>query len=250
MLETKPTISFVVTALNEEASIEPTVQQILIAAEGRFLDYEILLVNDGSTDATGMMMEELAAENSKIRVLHNQHNLGLGGAYKRGLMVAKLDYIIWVPGDNETTSEGLIQVLSQIGKADIVIPYVVNPEYRFWLRRLVSWGFTSLLNFRFRLRVPYYNGIVVHRTELLKKYSPPTNGYAYQAAALIEILKQGYSWVAVGTINAPRQSGKSKTVKLQNIISVFKTLVYLLVKGKKSRKLQGGDSQAKKSLIY
>lgn len=84
MLETKPTISFIVTALNEEANIEPTVQQILIAAQGRFLDYEILLVNDGSTDATGTIMEKLVAENSKIRVLHNQHSLGVGGAYKSG----------------------------------------------------------------------------------------------------------------------------------------------------------------------
>lgn len=231
MLEKKPTISFVVTALNEEASIEPTVQQILIAAEGRFLDYEILLVNDGSTDATGTIMEDLAAQNSHIRVLHNQHNLGLGGAYKRGLMVAKFDYIMWVPGDNVVPSKGLIKVLSQIAKADIVITYSANPEHRLWHRRLLSWGFVYLLNIRFGLRVPYYNGLTVYPTELLQKFSPPTNGYAYQAVALIKILKQGYSWVAVDIMNTPRESGKAKALKFNNIITVFKSIAYLLVRG-------------------
>ena len=231
MLETKPTISFVVTSLNEEANIEPTVQQILGAAQGRLLDYEILLVNDGSTDATGTIMEEMAAQNSKICVLHNQHNFGLGGAYKRGLMVAKFDYIMWIPGRNVLPSEELIKVLSQIGKADIVISYSANPEHRLWHRRLFSSGFVCLLNLRFGLAVPYYNGINVYHTELLQKFSPPTNGYAYQAAALIGMLKQGYSWVAVGIINTPRQSGKSKAMKLNNMISVFKSIAYLLVRG-------------------
>ena len=82
----KASISFIVLALNEEAHIEGTVQIVLQAvAASRLSDYQIVLVDDGSTDNTGEIMERLARGNNKFTVVHNEHNLGLGGAYKSGL---------------------------------------------------------------------------------------------------------------------------------------------------------------------
>jgi glycosyltransferase involved in cell wall biosynthesis len=62
----KPTVSFVVPALNEEGNIAGAVSTILQAAEGRVADLEILLVNDGSTDRTGDLMEQLAETDKRI----------------------------------------------------------------------------------------------------------------------------------------------------------------------------------------
>ncbi len=219
-------MSFVVPALNEEANIELTVQEILVAAKEWFSDYEILLVNDGSTDATGAIMEKLASQNDKIQVIHNEKNLGFGGAYKRGIASARLEYVMMIPGDNGHPATSLYPVFEGIGQADIVIPYVVNPQARTWLRRLISDGFVSLLNFLSGLRLRYYNGIVIHRTDLInKQISINTDGFAYQAEALIKLIKQGHSYVEVGTTIDERKAGGSKAFRLKNVISVLKSII-------------------------
>ncbi|EDN71528.1 glycosyl transferase, group 2 family protein [Beggiatoa sp. PS] len=221
----KLTMSFVVPALNEEANIELAVQEILIAAEGWFSDYEILLINDASTDATGTTMEKLASQNNKIHVIHNEKNLGLGGAYKRGIAAAQLEYVMMIPGDNAHPATGLYPIFEGIGQADIVIPYVVNPQARSWIRRLISRSFVILLNSLSGLRIRYYNGLVVHRTDLLKLISINTDGFAYQAEALIKLIKQGQSYIEIGTTIDERKTGGSKALRLKNVISVIKVII-------------------------
>src|SRR5438132_621669 len=71
-------ISVIVTALNEEGNLEPTVDSVVRAVSPRFADYEVIVIDDGSTDRTFEIAESLAAENPKIRVHHNPRNLGLG----------------------------------------------------------------------------------------------------------------------------------------------------------------------------
>lgn len=220
-------MSFIVTALNEEANIQSTVKQVLKAAQERGFPFEILLINDGSTDNTGPIMDELASQNRNIRVLHNEHNLGLGGAYKRGVSAAHGTYAMIVPGDNTWPSESLDEIIAEVGKADIVIPYQVNSSERPLMRRVGSWGFTTCLNNLFKLNIRYYNGLVVHRTELLRKISINTNGFAYQAEALIKLLKRGHSYVEVGVIVAERKAGRSRALLPKNLLNVLKAIYYL-----------------------
>ena len=86
-----PSITFVVPALNEAAHIRNTLQTMMQAVEqSRVSDYEIIFVDDGSTDDTGKLMDEAARHNSHIRVLHNERNLGFGEAYKRGAAQAQI----------------------------------------------------------------------------------------------------------------------------------------------------------------
>jgi dolichol-phosphate mannosyltransferase len=225
--ENHPTMSFVVTALNEAANIRATVDQILETTRKWGAPFEILLINDGSTDDTGPIMEELAAQNKNIKVFHNEHNLGLGGAYKRGAAAAQGTYIMLVPGDNAWPSESLDQIIAAVGQADIVIPYQVNSQARPLMRRVGSWGFTVCINTLFKLPIKYYNGLVVHRTELLREISINTNGFAYQAEALLKLLKRGHSYVEVGTMVTERQGGRSKALRPKNLLSVLQTICYL-----------------------
>lgn len=224
----KPTISFIVPALNEEKNIELAVQQILIAAQDRFSDYEILLVDDGSTDTTGYIMENMAAQNNKIHVIHNQRNLGFGGAYKCGLAAAKFDYVMMVTGDNESHVEGIKGVLSAIGKADIVMAYVINPHVRSYLRRFISSGYTTLINLLFGLQVRYYNGYTIHRADLLRQISITSDGFGFNAEILIKLLKRGNSYVEVSTTLNKRKAGKTKIFMPKNLLSVMRTILHLV----------------------
>lgn len=224
----KPAVSFVVPALNEEGNIESTVQTILEAGGQSCQDFEIVLVNDGSTDRTGAIIDGLAARHKAVRVVHNERNLGYGGAFKRGAAAAQKDFVVRICGDNVTPVDTLEKVLAQVGKADLVLPYVANPELRSWGRRIGSRAFTTLINTLFGQRVHYYNHCVVFRREDLRAITIVTNGFAYQAEAVIKLLKAGCSYVEVGIDDFPRVHGQSTALRPKNLLNCLRA-VYKLV---------------------
>jgi len=220
-------VSFVVPCLNEEANIGATVREIQ-AAIGNSHPYEVILIDDCSTDHTLQRMNELAQANEQLRVFHNLQNLGLGGSYKRGVGEAQMNHIMLIPGDNGFPTASIKTVLSTIGQADIVIPYVLNPVVRSMSRMLISKLFTSVLNSLFRLDVRYYNGAVLHRTALLRTITITTDSFAYQAEAIVKLVVQGASYVHCPVMIRDRVAGRSSALKLKNILAVAGTILHLV----------------------
>jgi dolichol-phosphate mannosyltransferase len=216
-------VSFVVPALNEEDNIAGTVDEIRRAAR-TLDDYEIILVNDGSTDRTGEIMNALAAFDRRIKVVHNPHNLGLGGAYKVGIAQAALPHVIMIPGDNCHPADCIATILARVGEADVIIPYVANTRVRSFMRRAVSSAFTGLMNLLFRQRVPYYNGVVLHRTRLIQNITIETDGFAYQAEALIKLLRSGASTASVPIQLGERGDRRTRAFRLTNVATVAETI--------------------------
>jgi dolichol-phosphate mannosyltransferase len=222
-------VSFVFPALNEAGNIEAAVESVRQALGKPLLDdYELILVNDGSTDQTGAVMERLAHEDPRVRVVHNSPNLGYGGAFKRGAAMARLDYVMRVCGDNSLPKHAVGPILEQLGGADLIIPYIANPELRSRGRRIASRGFTLIINFLFGQRVRYYNHAVVFPRHLLESIQIATDGFAYQAEALVKLLKAGCSYVEVGVIDLPRVHGKSTALRPKNLLRVLTAIVRLM----------------------
>jgi glycosyltransferase involved in cell wall biosynthesis len=231
MLSTQvlPTISLIIPALNEEAVIEQTVRQIIDAAHGRFAEYEMILVNDGSTDATGTIMDRLAEEFSHIQVIHNYPNLGLGKSYQRGVNTARFEYVMMLCGDGGLPALSLPDIWARIGDADIVVPYMRNlRQIKSLTRFITSRGYTTLLNLLFRQNLHYYNGLPVHRLELLRKIKITSDGFGFQGEILTKLLKSGCSHVQVGVLGSKGRE-RSSAVKVKNLLSVFKTIWDLLI---------------------
>ena len=220
-------VSFVVTALNEEAHVAATVATIRAAAAGLLKDHEILLVDDGSTDRTGAVMEGLAAADPRLHVIRNPRNLGLGGAYKRGMAAARKDYVMWVSGDNAETAENLRNILRHVGRADIVIPVLVDQRSRPWFRRFTSRLYVRLVNILFGLRIRYYNGAVVHRRELIQGVEITTDSFAYQTEALVRLLRAGHSYLEVPYTSATYSGVFSYAMRPKNVLRVCETLLRL-----------------------
>ena len=216
-------------ALNEEANIRDAVREAIASLGDRFADYEILLFNDGSRDRTGVIMDELAAANPRIRVTHNTTPQNLGGVYKQGVALARHEYLVMVPGDNENPGSALQAPFDAIGQADIVLPYPTNPKARSPLRNLVSRSYVGVLNRLFGLKVRYYNGTVIHRTESLRQIGIGTNSFAYQSEILIKLLKAGKSYVEVGIATDPKKGRASKAFRWKNMVAVVRTITDLLV---------------------
>jgi dolichol-phosphate mannosyltransferase len=223
----KPTLSVIIPALNEEANIAAAVAEVIRVVNNRFADYELLLFDDGSRDRTGEIMDRLAAQNHRIRVTHNPQPRNLGGVYKQGVALAKLDCILMVPGDNENPGDALVPVLDALGKADIVIPYTTNMQVRPWNRRVCSRAYTTLINLLFGHSLRYYNGTSICRTSDLRSIRIRTDSFAYQSEVLLKLLSQGRSYVEVGIQITPPVGSASKALRLRNVISVLKAVLQL-----------------------
>lgn len=220
-------ISVIVPAFNEEDNIESTVQGILEALDGNFADYEILIFDDASTDKTGPIADGLAKINSRIHVLHNERNRGFGYNYRKGVELAGKAYVTMFPGDNSFSTEAMREVFLKTGQKDIIVPYTINFHVRPFMRRVISKTFTKMMNFLFGLRLRYYNGPVVHKSEIVKSVQISTSGYAYQAVILTKLIRSGFGFEEVGIPIQERRHGVSNALRFKNILSVSKALVKL-----------------------
>ena len=222
-------LSIFVAAYNEVENLGPTVETLRRALLGTVCDYEIIVVDDGSTDGTYEVAEALAAASQDVRVIHNPRNLGLGCGWQRAINVATRRSFVFVPGDNTWPYPSLRDLFASLGTADVVTSYPTNPEIRDWGRRLVSATFTAGLNALFGLRLRYYNGLTLYPTEFLRANAITTFGFASMSEALLRAIHQGFSLAAVPCEIEERASGSSNALTLPNLKSVIGTIFWLYV---------------------
>ncbi len=221
-------VSVVIPAYNEEKNLVSTVNFLLERLlKNGISDFEILIFNDNSTDATGKIADELAKEHPQIRVIHNPRNMNLGYNITKGFELATKEYAGFIPGDNETEPETLDSIFQNLGKADIIIPYIKNPEARPWGRRILSKTYVFIINTAFGLHMKYYNGMCYFKTAMVKNVPVSTYGFAYMTEILVKLLKSGASFMEVPMINRVRERGATKAFRIKNIVSVFKTFLHL-----------------------
>lgn len=224
----KPSISLIVAALNEEGNIEAAVRDILRAAEGCFSSYELLIVNDGSTDQTGKIADRLRAADPNIKVIHHAVNQGLGASLREGFAVASKEFVFWYPGDNPMHYDSMVEMFRMTGKADLIISYVANPSFRSKKRRFISSLYVILMNLLFGLKLKYFNAISIYRTDLINQTQTSGTGFAFFAEILIRMLRSGASYIEVPTHHRLRTQGTSKAFSLKNFIDILSTLSILL----------------------
>ena len=123
-------LTIIISALNEEKLISKTVSEILSVYRETNDKYEIILVNDGSTDRTGEIMASFSKDNPEIEVINNSEPCGLSEHFKDGINKARCEYIIHLSGDNEITIESLKNLINAIGSADLVMGYRVFVHIR------------------------------------------------------------------------------------------------------------------------
>lgn len=223
----KPTISVIIPAYNEEGHVHGTVEQVVAALGDRFLDYEIIVVDDGSKDRTGEIAEGLAAANSHVRVLRNSPNMGFGYSYRRGVADARFDYVGFFPGDDAIAAEHMAKVFDLVGTADIISHYTANLEVRLPSRRVISQLYTWLMNTLFGLNLKYFNGPTIHRREVIQNVTISTYGFAFLSEIMVRTILSGRSCIQIGTPIRERKTGSSKAFEPKNVVSVIKTVITL-----------------------
>jgi len=161
-------LSVVIPAYNEEESVLSTTQRVFDALDGQFEDYELLLINDASTDRTGEIANQLAAEHPVVRVLHNPVNLGQGASLVKGFQHATKDLIIHNAMDYPFDLRDLPRMVKLLDHADVVVAARDRRAGYSVYRHFLSWGNLMLLNTLFPLRLHDYNFVQLYRREVLR----------------------------------------------------------------------------------
>jgi glycosyltransferase involved in cell wall biosynthesis len=143
---TKPIVSLVVPAYNEASVLQQNMAELCVYLSGLENEYEweILLVNDGSTDATGILAEEFAATRENVHILHHPTNFGIGQAFQFAFSQCRGDYVVVLDLDLSYSPEHIGKLLTKIrqSKARVVIasPYMEGGRVSNvpWHRRKLS----------------------------------------------------------------------------------------------------------------
>jgi dolichol-phosphate mannosyltransferase len=224
-------ITFYVPCLNEEKNIQVSLKTIIQSCKIlKIINYEILVFDDGSKDQSVKKIEEFKSNNNLsgiIKIFSNKVSMGLGYNYIEGAYMGEGEYYIMVCGDNSEDQDNLCKVLRERGKADIIVPNFVKNDDRIFFRRILSRFFTYLINILSGNNLKYYNGVVLHRTENVKRWHPLSCGFGYQAELLTNLISIGKTYIEVDIKNIDRTTGISRSLSLLNFLSVFHTLLQI-----------------------
>ena len=139
-------LSIFMPAYNEEGNITTTIIDARQAAKAAARDYEIIVVDDGSTDRTGEVVRELAAHDHNIRLLKHSKNRGYGAAVKTGLKACRKDWIFFTDSDGQFHYDELARFVRATPHFDLVIGYRrkrMDPFHRVFVAQVLLkiWNF-------------------------------------------------------------------------------------------------------------
>jgi dolichol-phosphate mannosyltransferase len=223
----RPKISVVLMAFNEESGLEDAVREIVFVLRGLEQTYEVIIVNDGSSDSTGAVAERITREITGIRVIHHPANRGLGGVYRTGFDSARGDLVTFYPADRQFPASIIKQLFSLIPDQDMILGYIPDRNDSFQAR-ILSRGEKILYGILFG-PMPRFQGILMFRQRLLEEIKLKSNGRGWTILMelIIRAARGGYRIISVPTDFSPRLSGKSKVCNLSAVWDNFKQLISL-----------------------
>jgi dolichol-phosphate mannosyltransferase len=223
----KANLSIVVLATNEEATIAKTVGAILPLARAFLEDFEIILVDNGSTDATGSIVDRFAAREPRVCVIHNLDRKGIGFAFRAALAMAKFESITMVPDNQSFQIEGIARMFKAAAAADMVITYRQNRSALSLTRAIQSHLGRFILILIFGFWLADHHSMIIYPVKSLREISIKTDGYGYQICALISLLRLGLTYVQVPVSINTETKNSSNAVRLGDWLDLAKAIASL-----------------------
>jgi len=142
-------ISLIISAYNEDPIIEDCVLTCINSLSRFFDDYELILINDASTDRTGQLMDELAKKHQNIITIHNKTNLNMGASIQNGMLTAKKDYVTFNAADLPLNPDMYKEIIEKSPDADMIVVERIKYSGTTSWRRLSSTLNRAIMRFLF-----------------------------------------------------------------------------------------------------
>jgi glycosyltransferase involved in cell wall biosynthesis len=226
-LMTKQSISVVFPAHNEEGNIAKAVEQAIHCLEHLSPDWEIIPVNDGSSDNTGEIIQGLSRQYSRVKGVHHEANRGYGAALKSGIQSASKELIFFCDSDLQFHLYELLHLLIWIEQFDLVIGYRAKRNDR--LHRVVNaFGWKVLVSNLLGLKVRDIDcAFKLFRRVVFQAIEIDAVGAMVNTDILVQASRMGFKIKEVPVTHFPRVEGEQSGARLRVIAKAFRELLIL-----------------------
>ena len=236
-------VSLVVPAFNEEEILEETIEIFRENLSSICDEYEIIIVNDGSTDRTGEIANQLAECHKSVKATHHSANKGVGAALLTGFRVARNELVLTNCVDRPFDLRDLKDILPLFKKTDFVVvarsDRSANPPFR----KLTSMINYLLIRLLFNVRVKDFQFVQIYKRSILNNIEIKSTGSFVPAEIIIKALSKGYRMKEFETTFHRRPGGVAKYGHprrlLNSIREIFNFWWEWVVKGHSSDKIRG-----------
>jgi len=217
----RPGLSVALPAFNEEANIVASVRAMLEAFEPLFDAVEIVVIDDGSRDATAARVNEVSAADPRVRLLQHPANRGYGAAVTTGLRAARQPLVFYTDSDLQFDPRQLTRLLSHIDDGPIVVGYRQNRQDPLH-RKLNAWAWNQLQSRLFDLGVRDIDcAFKLFRREVLDELPLVAEGAFFSTELLARLRARGHRIVEVPVDHFPRRAGAPTGARLGVIAKAF-----------------------------
>lgn len=218
----KKGLSVLVFAYNEEKFIKQTIKNIIKSLVLSRINFEIIILNDGSKDKTKHIIENNFRNKSNIRIYNLKKNIGLSRLLQLGITKAKFDKLTWFPGDDSYLNKNLKKFFLKSNYHTFVIGFRKNIYDFPFLRRFLSLLNRTFINILNTVKIKDVHGLLIARVSDLKKIKFISSGYSLMVEILPSITIKNVSYYQVPVYINKKTIKNSQTLSLQT----FKDFIF------------------------
>ncbi len=214
----------VLPAHNEEEAIATTVHEVIETLSAWMLDFEIIVVDDGSQDDTGAILDAISTSHPYVKVIHHPVNQGYGAALVSGFEAASRDLTFFMDSDGQFDIHDLGRFLTLIEEYDAVLGYRIDRQDT-WMRKVNAWGWKKLVGLVVGVHVRDVDcAFKLYPSGFFRECKLETRGAMINTEILYKFIRAGNTYTQVGVRHLPRHGGRATGAKLSVIMRAFREL--------------------------
>src|SRR5437763_613965 len=243
----RSSVSFVIPMFNEELNIEHAIDAAFESLEKYTDDFEIVIVDDASTDSSPRLVTARAATNPRIRMIRHERNRKLGGSLKTGFAAATKDLVLYMDADLPFDPDVLGRAMRamEVTGADFIAGYRHDRTIEGWKRTLYSYVYNALIGMLFGWPHRDINfSFKLMKREVLQAVELKAEGSLIDAELIVKAKNRGFTIQQIGLDYFPRTRGVSHLGSVSVIVKIFRELVKLYPEMRKRVRAGSGERRA------
>jgi glycosyltransferase involved in cell wall biosynthesis len=217
-------VSIVLPCYNEAPNVANAVRAAIVAAEAHAADFEVIVVDDGSSDGTAQVAAQLADADRRVRLIMHPSNRGYGGAVRSGLRAARMPWVLLTDADLQFDLRELKLFVPLAGEADLIAGWRIarqDPPHR----RLNAAAWNWLMRRRFDLPVRDVDcAFKLVRRDVLEQLPLTSSGALISTELVVRAVAAGAIVREVGVHHLPRVAGEQSGASPRVVIKAFREL--------------------------